>query len=61
MLVLDRLLNEKIIIVCEGVRIEIAVIAIRGSQKVRLGIQAPASVVIHRKEIQDRIDRGESP
>ena len=59
-LVLSRHVDEKIVCRVDGVEIELCVLEIRGD-KVRLGLRAPAKVTIHRKEIQDRIDRGESP
>ena len=54
MLVLTRKVNESICIAAHG--ITITVIDIRGG-KVRLGIDAPADAAIHRKEVQDAIDR----
>ena len=51
MLILSRKLGEKIII---GHNIEVVVVDIdRG--KVRLGIEAPAGIPIHREEILNRI------
>lgn len=47
MLVLSRLKNESIIINDD---IEVVVIDVRGD-KVRLGIQAPNNVPVHRKEV----------
>jgi carbon storage regulator len=47
MLVLTRAVNEAIMI---GDSIEITVIDIKGG-KVRLGIAAPPSVAVHRKEV----------
>lgn len=47
MLVLSRRKNETI---CIGDDIEVTVVDVRGD-KVRLGIDAPRSVVVHRKEI----------
>ncbi|MCP4135976.1 MAG: carbon storage regulator CsrA [bacterium] len=47
MLVLARKLNESIMI---GDDIEVVVIDIRGDQ-VKLGIRAPKTVTVHRKEI----------
>ncbi len=55
MLVLTRRKGETIII--DG-DIEVTVLDIKGNQ-IRIGIKAPASVEVHRKEIQDRIDNGE--
>jgi len=51
MLVLSRKKNEKIVI---GDDIEIMVVEIRGD-KVRLGINAPEKVSIHREEIYKKI------
>lgn len=53
MLVLNRYKNERIVI---GDKITITVVEIRGD-KVRLGIEAPADVTVHRKEVADAIAR----
>lgn len=59
MLILSRKKNETIII---DNRIEILVVDIRGD-KVRIGINAPPEISVHRKEIQDQINQqnGEQP
>jgi len=51
MLVLTRRKQERIVI---GDDIEITVVAIQGDQ-VRLGIAAPPSVTVHRREVYDAI------
>lgn len=51
MLVLSRKKNESIVI---DDRIVLTVVEIRGD-KVRLGIEAPREVPVHRKEIHDAI------
>jgi carbon storage regulator len=51
MLVLSRKLGERIVI---GPNIELTVVDIRGN-KVRLAIDAPGNVSIHRQEIYRRI------
>lgn len=53
MLVLSRQRDETIMI---GDEIEITVVDIRGD-KVRLGINAPRSVQVHRKEVYEAIRR----
>ena len=53
MLVLSRQKDESIVI---GDDIEITIVDVRGD-KVRLGINAPRSVSVHRKEIYDAIQR----
>jgi|SRR3954462_14205851 carbon storage regulator len=53
MLVLSRQKDETIII---GDDIEITVVDIRGD-KVRLGVSAPKSISVHRKEVYDAIRR----
>jgi carbon storage regulator len=53
MLVLSRKKDEKIII---GDSITLMVIEIRGD-KVRLGIEAPKEVAVHRQEVYDAIVR----
>lgn len=55
MLVLTRRVNEVITI---GPDIEIMIVAIRGD-KIRLGINAPDDIAIHRKEVADKIGRNE--
>lgn len=53
MLILTRRLGEDIII---NENIEVTVLGIKGNN-VRLGIEAPSEIPIHRREIQERIDR----
>lgn len=52
MLVLSRKKNESIVINNE---ITIVVVEIRGD-KVRLGVEAPRDMTVHRNEIQDKIN-----
>jgi len=54
MLVLTRKVGERIVI---GDSIVLTVVRIQGD-KVRLGIDAPQEVSIHREEIHDQISRG---
>ena len=51
MLVLSRQIDERIVI---GDDIEIVIVDIRGD-KVRLGIVAPTSISVHRKEVYEAI------
>lgn len=53
MLVLSRKKDEKIMI---GDNISVMVIEIRGD-KVRLGIDAPQDVIVHRQEVYDAIQK----
>ena len=53
MLVLSRQKDESIII---GDDIEITIVDVRGD-KVRLGINAPRSISVHRKEVYEAIQR----
>ena len=53
MLVLSRHVDESLII---GNDIEIVVVEIRGD-RVRLGVNAPREVSVHRKEVYDAIQR----
>ena len=55
MLVLSRKRNEQIVIYGN---ITVVVVEICGD-KVRLGIEAPKEVPVHRREVYDRIARGE--
>lgn len=56
MLVLSRKRNERIVIA--GGEIVLTIVEIRGD-KVRLGIEAPKDISVHRGEVQDAIERGE--
>ncbi len=56
MLVLSRKKNESIVI---DDRIIITVVEIRGD-KVRLGIQAPRDVPVHRQEVYDALQKSEA-
>ncbi|MHC4520587.1 MAG: carbon storage regulator CsrA [Planctomycetota bacterium] len=53
MLVLSRATEQTIMI---GDNIEVKVVDIRGG-KVKLGITAPRSVPVHRREVYNRIER----
>jgi carbon storage regulator len=53
MLVLSRQRDETIMI---GDEIELTIVDIRGD-KVRIGIKAPSSVAVHRKEVYEAIKR----
>jgi len=53
MLVLSRKKDESIVI---GDDVEITVVDVRGD-KVRLGITAPKSIPVHRREVYDAIQR----
>jgi len=57
MLVLSRKKNESIII---NDNITVTVIEIRGD-KVRLGIEAPKDVSVHRREVYEAIQNSRSP
>jgi carbon storage regulator len=57
MLVLSRKRDERIVI---GDNIVITVVEVRGD-KVRLGIEAPAEVPVHRQEVIDAMRRAEVP
>lgn len=53
MLILERKTNEEIVI--DG-HIVVCVLAVRGD-KVRLGVAAPQEMPVHRREVQDAIDK----
>ena len=57
MLVLSRKKNESIVI---NDNIVVTVVEVRGD-KVRLGIDAPKEVTVHRREVYDAIKRSEKP
>lgn len=54
MLVLSRLEKESIMIDVAGVKIFVKVSEVRGN-KVRLAVDAPKDVIVHRSEIYERI------
>lgn len=56
MLILTRRVNETLIItIPDGRRIEVEVLGFKGNQ-VRVGVSADEDIVIHRGEVQARID-----
>jgi carbon storage regulator len=57
MLVLTRKKNETIVI---GENIVVMVIEVR-SDRMRLGIDAPKEVSVHRHEVYEAVKRGEAP
>ena len=57
MLILSRRTDESIVI---GDEVTITILSVKGKQ-VRIGINAPPDVSVHREEIYQRIQSGESP
>jgi len=53
MLILSRTPQETIVI---GGRIRVTVLSVKGNQ-VRIGIEAPKTIEVHREEIYERIER----
>lgn len=56
MLVLSRKLGEAIVI--DGGKIVVTVVEIK-NEKIKLGIEAPPEISVHRAEIQRRVDNNE--
>lgn len=56
MLILSRRTDESIVI---GDEVTITILSVKGKQ-VRIGITAPADVSVHREEIYERIQSGET-
>ncbi len=57
MLILTRRIGESVVI---GDDIKLTVLGVKGSQ-VRLGIDAPKTVSVHREEIYERIQKEDTP
>jgi carbon storage regulator len=57
MLILTRMLGETVMV---GNDVTVTIIGVKGAQ-VRLGINAPKDVAVHRKEIHERIQREHRP
>ena len=57
MLILTRKLDESLMV---GYEITITVLGVKGNQ-VRIGIDAPREVAVHREEIYKRVKDGEKP
>ena len=54
MLILTRKMNQSIVIGDDSNKVTITVLGVQGGQ-VRLGVDAPREVSVHREEIYDRI------
>jgi carbon storage regulator len=56
MLILTRRANETVMI---GENVTVTVLGVKGNQ-VRLGVNAPKDVAVHREEIYERVKRDEA-
>lgn len=54
MLVLSRKCNERIVVDLNGETVTIEVLQVKGG-RVRLGIDAPSQVAVHREELRSRL------
>lgn len=57
MLILTRRIGETLKI---GDNIDVTILGVKGGQ-VRVGVEAPDAVSVHRQEVYDRIQSGELP
>lgn len=57
MLILTRRVGESLMI---GEEVTVTVLGVKGNQ-VRIGVNAPRDVAVHREEIYSRIHDGEAP
>ena len=57
MLILTRKIGESLMI---GAEVTVTVMAVKGNQ-VRIGINAPKDVVVHREEVYDRVKHEQIP
>ena len=56
MLILTRKVGESVLI---GDGIKVSVLAVKGNQ-VRVGIEAPKDVSVHREEVRERLEEGKA-
>jgi len=54
MLILSRKCGERVVVVLNGEAVTIEILKIRGAH-VRVGVEAPKHIAVHRKEVWDRI------
>ena len=57
MLVLSRMRDEEIVIGTGDRQVRVMVVEVRRNGKVRLGIEAPKDMPVHRREVYDAILR----
>lgn len=55
MLVLERRIDQRLVIQCGDVIIKIVLVDVRGGNKARIGVDAPRDVIVHRQEVWDEI------
>ncbi len=61
MLVLSRFKDERIVIEVPGMEpLYVQIVDVRGDRKVRLGIEAPIEVKVHREEVYEAIKAGKT-